>query len=89
MTKPREFWINGINFEQIWPIDDMAMTCFITFNNPDRKEAILVREVVPIDWEKVWKGFEEYCASDRCTHLWPQSEKEIQQLIEKQLRGEK
>lgn len=81
MSKQREFWIDDTGAESY-------ITDYFEGMAKPSENCIHVREFVPIDWAKVWKEFEEYCSSDKCTHLWPQSEIEIQRLVEAQLRGE-
>ncbi len=68
--KPREFWLNASYWHSI---DDKP------FN---RNDTVYLREVVPIDWKKVW--------NDYCDGLDGDSDnlQLIQQLVEKQLAGE-
>lgn len=46
----------------------------------------LAREIIPIDWEKVWNAFDIYLG-DNGTFGRPDMDK-IQELVEKQIRGE-
>lgn len=76
--KPREFWIWGsivsdkpINFSEIHKQGYSA-------------SQIHAREVVPIDWEKVWQ---EYAMRGECG-IFNDDEKIIEDLVEKQLKGE-
>lgn len=71
--KPREFWVREA-------IDLFGGPCLLVYDLRLADKDIHVREVVPIDWEKVWK---EYGGA----HFW-ESKEQIQELIEKQLVGE-
>ena len=65
--KPREFWIT-----MEFPGPHLSIE--------NGRGAFLVREVVPIDWEKVWSEFKGTMALK--DYL------QIEKLVEKQLRGE-
>lgn len=67
--KPREFWIT-----MEFPGPHMSIE--------GGRGAFLVREVVPIDWEKVWKDYYFGKNIDGVNYEL------IQKLVEKQLRGE-
>lgn len=69
--KPREFWIDLITKE--------------VHLGPLSEQSIRVREVVPIDWERVWEGI----AFNKYTQHVDQPTKEmIKQLVEAQLKEE-
>lgn len=44
--RPISFWVSGINLYEVSPSDFDVMTGFITADNPEKKEAIKVREVI-------------------------------------------
>ncbi len=71
MSKPREFCVR----EVVLIVNDL---------NEDQKQLftdkVYIREVVPIDWNKVWDKYPEDM-SDYYAEI-------IQQLVEKQLAGE-
>lgn len=74
MSKPREFWI---------PMDSTGQAGVVWVRDPKNYQNvpwdfIHVREIVPIDWDKVWKNY----TGDDCY------KEKIQQLVEKQLAGE-
>lgn len=82
MGKPREFWI--ITLGDFTPpgvmlskdAADMAIELIKRSNDPNMTH---VREVMEINWEKVWANYE---GTERFDHI------QIQELVEKQLRGE-
>ncbi len=74
--KPREFWIGEVGFLDIHQASSVPPQ---NESWAEQRFIIHVREVVPIDWKKVW---EQYDGIERFDHL------EIQNLIEKQLAGE-
>jgi len=75
--KAKEFWIQQYHYED-------AIS-----EKPQKDDGwIHVREVKPIEWEKVWSSLDEYFSSDECTHKWPGTVIKIQQLVDKQLAGE-
>ena len=67
--KARELWTDGI---LIFDDEELAKEII-------KSGAFLVREVKPIDWEKVWK---KYDGLERFDHL------QIQELVEKHLVGD-
>ncbi len=69
MTKPREFWISCP------PQDNQAMTCYV-WGFETKEPTTHVREVLPIDWEKVWLAFD-----GKDFH-------QLKELVEKALAGE-
>lgn len=78
--KPREFWIGlDENGFARW-MSEHKEFAFIHSDGHECKENIHVREVVPIDWGKVWKENGRYQ-----TGTWAEFEKRIEQLVEKQL----
>lgn len=75
--KPREFWI----------LDNEAYTCEQDTGILHAPEQIHVREVVPFNWNKIWLKFEKFSAGN---NLLSECDKDmIEELIEKQLKGEK
>lgn len=70
--RPREFWINPSQ------IDKPLYQTYNLGDAPPYEESIHAREVLPINWGKIWS---EYIEKD----LLPS---DIQQLVEKALRGE-
>ncbi len=77
MPKAREFWINlKVSPKSAYPEPNFG----------GRKGLIHVREVVPIDWEKVWKKF---MSTANFNEGFGMAEvKQIQELVEKALKGE-
>jgi len=76
--KPREFWIteNGIS--------DIYQASAVPPQNKswtEQRFKIYVREVVPIDWDLIWSKYRE----DDIAAL---DTEQIEQLVEKQLKGE-
>lgn len=68
MPKAREFWIAGKS--------DGSLSGYYS--------ALKVREVVPIDWEKVWNKLDFFNDFENKND----AEKAIQKEVEKQLAGE-
>lgn len=78
MNKPREFWIE--------PCDTDAKSFkdgYASLSNVEQPRTIHVREVVPIDWEKVLAEFKM-----RATYRDYSEFSLIQELVEKSLKGE-
>lgn len=79
MKKPREFWIHENGLSKI--AEDYPPDYLPTDKNFSIK-VYHVREVIPIDWDKIWiKMNEEFGCN-------PQEESKLEQLVEAQLRGE-
>lgn len=81
--KPREFaltWVHNYVLGEYKGVTDLI----IEDPTPDELEnnVVHVREVVPVDWDKVWAAWQE--RSDTDTHHY----KIIQELVEKAIRGE-
>lgn len=75
--KPREFWITNIDGNGIPSVfEEKPILPFHSCHH--------VREVVPIDWEKIDIQLRRACDD---TLTWPYVLNEIKQLVEKQLRG--
>lgn len=81
--KPREFWIRE---NKNYPEDSGPLFYCSTAAPRPPSTAFLVREVVPIDWEKLWKKF----LGERLFNEINIQEQFmiIEKLVEKQLRGE-
>lgn len=77
MTKPREFWITFQPYEKdpLGPCVNI-LKYVATF---DHEHGVHVREVMPIDWDKIWESIPD---------VDPENFDKIQQLVEKQLAGE-
>ncbi len=76
--KAREFWLLGQ--------DLISDTCIVHLEKPEATIAhacIHVREVVPIDWAKVWVGFENWNRNDYVVSI----REKIQKLVEKAIAG--
>ncbi len=73
--KLKEFWVDPKDIH-----DGYHEGWF--YENGDRRRSLHVREVVPIDWEKVWDGF------DFGIMFPDQIRKLVQELVEAQLKGE-
>ena len=74
--KAREFWID-LNIMEVL--------------TPDMKREdndVFVREVIPINWDKVWAGYCELVTEDKLAFLLEENINLIQELVEKQLAGE-
>lgn len=84
--KPREFWIeisllsNFVGAE-IYRVLTKPQT---ELQKRTSDGCIHVREVTPIDWERVWA---EYW-NNQNSHIMVADQKAIQDLVEKSLRGE-
>lgn len=78
--KTREFWIGVCNLDL-----KTQPACFNVkhdwFDEDKNWEYFKVREVVPIDWEKIWKAFRLRMREESAEDI-------IEELVEKQLRGE-
>lgn len=84
MANPREFWIafyrdfpNILSAHEFKPIPGINI-------DPDTNEVIHVREVVPINWEKVYAILKIHHGIE----LLPEDKKALEELVEKQLAGE-
>lgn len=67
--KPREFWLD-LNINEVLSSDSKR-----------ESNDVYVREVVEIDWEKVWALYP-------FVNIFKEGKNKIQELVEKQLRGE-
>ena len=76
--KPREFWISLYKEKNILGAYSFEAKPGIHID-PDTDEVIYVREVVPIDWRKIYEDL---------PITWPMALLEIRKRIEKQLAGE-
>ena len=66
--KPREFWIR-----------ELTLICNDRKGLEFGQDVVHVREVVPIDWENVWKLFEEHNGFNKPY---------FESIIEKAIKGE-
>lgn len=78
--KAREFWVRSVG--------DRVTLCLPV--KPEIQEVedpgtFKVREVLPIDWGKVWKKYWEWHGSMKNENMYVDK---IQELVERQLRGE-
>lgn len=72
--KPKELWIfnpSYTDYRDMYPSDPKD-TSYIHF-----------RQVIPIDWDKIWRKLDKYVEGGVTDLNIP-----IQELVEKQLRGE-
>lgn len=79
MNKPREFWISIYDDQQILNVHTFETKPGVHVD-PDADEIIRVREVVPMNWNKIWDKFKGTMALK--DYL------QIEKLVEKQLAGE-
>lgn len=85
--KPREFYLkfNDLCYDS----KDCEVTVAQgTDANVEPHETIFVREVVPIDWEKVWEGIRQWSLPIDELESAKQMQDKIQELVEKQIKGE-
>ena len=78
MKKPREFWIK----DHGGPTFDVEVL-YTPISN-----SIHVREVVPIDWEKIKNEFDDHLFDNGDRAVFNSSWDKVKELVEKQLRGE-
>ncbi len=81
--KPRDFWICLPDKENYNDSGSVALDPD-EFTTAAQAECIHVREVVKIDWDKVWETFSQ---QGECG-LYTIDEEMIQELVEKQLNGD-
>lgn len=79
MSKPREFWCNEFH----WKDGTITYTPCKLEDAP--LENFLVREVIPIDWEKVWV---EYDGKNWTQQIGKVHKDLIQDLVDRALKGE-
>lgn len=80
--KPREFWLNEDPLYQRSPIVTDTKEEMDLMYLPD--PSIHVREVVPIDWPKIWEQMRGMKVSDN----WSAVETKLQDLVERAIKGE-
>ncbi len=81
-TKPREFWIDKDAYDENLETKSQGIIAY--FKKPSRaNKPIHVREVVPLDWIKIWQSYNKLKLHDN-----PGPRALIQQLVEAQLKGE-
>ena len=90
MTKPREFWMDTDILDQALDNCDLGDGYKAKVRQFPHKDMLPqlthVREVLPIDWEKVWLRYD--MSTVKRFNMSLDEENKIQELVEKALKGE-
>lgn len=86
--KPREFWIKVDWITGALRAGAVNFDLHLELNSGSKDLEFHVREVVPIDWEKVWEGIRQWSLPIDELESAKQMQDKIQELVEKQIKGE-